>query len=374
MYELFFLILGFALSFLFIKFKNKNLLNKNISEKNLESKDLFKNQKKILNQIPDQILVIDKLKNIVFANQSALNRFGGNIKDSHIAEVIRTSKFLDGIDFVIEKNIPTAVKTEIQTPTYQAYEANIFQAPIFENERSIIILLRDLTEIYKIQQIKSDFVANVSHQLRTPLQSIKMGLETIDDKDSQKKFLPIMLQEAYRMENLIKDLLILSKIEQQEHIKPKDIINLNEIIYYVKSSNKESLDKKNITLDIDIPEDATNVIGDKDKLIEVFSNLVDNSIKYSEPQKKIHVETYKKNSHQIEIVFKDQGIGIPKDLLPRVSERFFQADPKKSRVVGGTGLGLAIAKHIIIQHRGNLRIESEEGIGSKFIINLPLAS
>ena len=234
--------------------------------------------------------------------------------------------------------------------------------------------MRDLTEIYKIQQIKSDFVANVSHQLRTPLQSIKMGLETIDDKDSQKKFLPIMLQEAYRMENLIKDLLILSKIEQQEHVKPKDIINLNEIINYVKSSNKESLDKKNITLDIDIPEDATNVIGDKDKLIEVFSNLVDNSIKYSEPQKKIHVETYKKNSHQIEIVFKDQGIGIPKDLLPRVSERFFQADPKKSRVVGGTGLGLAIAKHIIIQHRGNLRIESEEGIGSKFIINLPLAS
>ncbi|MBD1154769.1 GHKL domain-containing protein, partial [Pelagibacterales bacterium SAG-MED21] len=180
-----------------------------------------------------------------------------------------------------------------------------------------------------------------------------------DDKAAQKKFMSIMSDQVERMENLINDLLILSRIELEEHIKPNNIVNLNDIFTNIKSNFELILKKKKINLQIELME-PTLVFGDNDKLLTVFSNLIDNAIKYSQDGKNIYVKSQNSEGKLIGknklISIKDEGIGIPQDLIPRITERFFRVDAEKSKKVGGTGLGLAIMKHIISQHRGSIRL------------------
>ena len=380
MLELLLFIAGFSLCFLYLTFY-KNKKTKNNIEKNLSNFDnIILSEKKILDEIPDQIIIVSQDKNIIFANYSAKNRFGKNIIDNHVAEVLREPKFLEEIENVIINKNSITIKTETKKPTFQVYESYIFPSPKFflGNEDSVFILMRDLTEIFKTQKLKTDFVANVSHELRTPLQTIKLGLETINqeigntDKETKKNFLSLMLKETNRMEDLIKDLLILSKIEQQEHIRPNDKINLKEIIEYVQKFYNKSCLEKNILFNINLDDQNLNVIGNKDKLIEIFSNLINNAIKYSEPNKNIYIESQIKSNQQLEIHIKDEGMGIPKDLLPRISERFFRVDNEKTRNINGTGLGLAIVKHLVKQHRGDFNIRSVEGKGTDITIRLPL--
>jgi two-component system, OmpR family, phosphate regulon sensor histidine kinase PhoR len=378
MQEFLFFLSGFILCLIYFKIKQKNkIIPANTSSSS--SDNTLASEQKVLDQIPDQIIIINREKNIIFANKSSLERFGKNIEQNHIAEVIRRPEFLEGIDNVLQNNISTVVKTEIKKPTFQVYESYIFPSPQFflGKEQSVFILMRDLTDIFKIQQLKSDFVANVSHELRTPLQTIKLGLETIssghakNDEKEKNNFLSLMHKESIRMEHLIKDLLMLSKIEQQEHIKPSSKINLQEVLDYVQKFYQEQLKKKNITVQVNLDQNNLNIVGDKDKLIEVFANLISNSIKYSDPDKNIYINSTQKSEDRVEIKIKDEGIGIPQELLPRISERFFRVDSEKTRKVNGTGLGLAIVKHIIKQHRGEFVIQSSEGMGTEIKISLP---
>jgi len=378
MQEFLFFLSGFILCLIYFNIKQKNkIIPANTSS--TSSDNTLAREQEVLDQIPDQIIIINREKNIIFANKSSLERFGRNIEQNHIAEVIRRPEFLEGIDNVLQNNISTVVKTEIKKPTFQVYESYIFPSPQFflGKEQSIFILMRDLTDIFKIQQLKSDFVANVSHELRTPLQTIKLGLETIssghakNDEKEKNNFLSLMHKESIRMEHLIKDLLTLSKIEQQEHIKPSSKINLQEVLDYVQKFYQEQLKKKNITVQVNLDQNNLNIVGDKDKLIEVFANLISNSIKYSDPDKNIYINSTQKSGERVEIKIKDEGIGIPQELLPRISERFFRVDSEKTRKVNGTGLGLAIVKHIIKQHRGEFSIQSSEGMGTEIKISLP---
>ena len=378
MQEFLFFLSGFILCLIYFKIKQKNkIIPANTSSPS--SDNTLASEQKVLDQIPDQIIIINREKNIIFANKSSLERFGKNIEQNHIAEVIRRPEFLEEIDNVLQNNISTIVKTEIKKPTFQVYESYIFPSPQFflGKEQSVFILMRDLTDIFKIQQLKSDFVANVSHELRTPLQTIKLGLETIsnghakNDEKEKNNFLSLMHKESIRMEHLIKDLLTLSKIEQQEHIKPSSKINLQEVLDYVQKFYQEQLKKKNITVQVNLDQNNLNIVGDKDKLIEVFANLISNSIKYSDPDKNIYINSTQKSGDRVEIKIKDEGIGIPQELLPRISERFFRVDSEKTRKVNGTGLGLAIVKHIIKQHRGEFVIQSSEGMGTEIKISLP---
>ena len=250
---------------------------------------------------------------------------------------------------------------------------------MFPEVDSVVLFLKDFTEITKAQKLKTDFVANVSHELRTPLVSIKGSLETIlgpasKDQEAQKKFMSIMSDQVLRMENLINDLLILSRIELEEHIKPNKIINLNDIFKNIKSNFELILKKKKINLHLELIE-PTLVFGDNDKLLTVFSNLIDNSIKYSQGGKNIYVKSQNSEGKligkNIVISIKDEGIGIPQQLIPRITERFFRVDTEKSKKVGGTGLGLAIMKHIISQHRGDYEILSKLNEGTEIKIYLP---
>jgi two-component system, OmpR family, phosphate regulon sensor histidine kinase PhoR len=382
-YLLIFLIFSWII-FLIVRSISKGLDAKSNTKKNkytneAEGKNLSMNNnedlvKNTLDEFLDQVLIVNKFKEIVFLNKNAALRFGENLEGKHLASILRAPEILESFDICIENNEKQIVEVEIKNPIYQFFSATIFPHP--ENNNFIIIVLRDLTEIAKVQKFKSDFVANASHELRTPLQSIKLGLETINqghaknDFEAQKKFVPIMLEQAQRMENLIRDLLSLSKIELEEHIRPNKDIDLKDIIDHVIQAQNQSLSQNDVKINFDCKKDARRIVGDRDKLIEIFSNLIENAIKYSERGKNINISLKKKND-QILASVKDSGVGIPKDLIPRVTERFFRVDPEKSKKVGGTGLGLAIVKHLVLQHRGELNITSEEGKGSEFIVSFP---
>ena len=335
----------------------------------------------IIEELEDQFFALDKYNSIKYLNKSAKQRFGENLIDKNISSVIRDTKLLEAIDEAINDQSTKNVNVEINLPSYQLYKIYIIPGPthLFPEIDSVVLFLKDFTEITKAQKLKTEFVANVSHELRTPLVSIKGSLETIlgpasDDKVAQKKFMKIMSDQVFRMENLINDLLILSRIELEEHIKPNNIVNLNDIFTNIKSNFELILKKKKINLQIELME-PTLVFGDNDKLLTVFSNLIDNAIKYSQDGKNIYVKSQNSEGKLIGknklISIKDEGIGIPQDLIPRITERFFRVDAEKSKKVGGTGLGLAIMKHIISQHRGDYEILSKVNEGTEIKIYLP---
>ena len=335
----------------------------------------------IIEELEDQFFALDKYNSIKYLNKSAKQRFGENLIDKNISSVVRDTKLLEQIEEAIKDQTTKNVNVEINLPSYQLYKIYIIPGPthLFPEIDSVVLFLKDFTEITKAQKLKTDFVANVSHELRTPLVSIKGSLETIlgpasDDKVAQKKFMSIMSDQVLRMENLINDLLILSRIELEEHIKPNKIVNLNDIFTNIKSNFELILKKKKINLQIELME-PTLVFGDNDKLLTVFSNLIDNAIKYSQDGKNIYIKSQNSEGKLIGknmlISIKDEGIGIPQDLIPRITERFFRVDTEKSKKVGGTGLGLAIMKHIISQHRGDYEILSKVNEGTEIKIYLP---
>ena len=343
--------------------------NKNTEVKIVESKEYRKNIFDLLNSIPEGILILDKSKKIIFSNNSSTKLFDTKINEN-ISGSLRNPDLLSSIDKIFEdKNIPD-FEIEIRNKAVLRLNITIYldKNNLFFDEVSCVLFIRDLTEFHKFQQLKSDFVANVSHELRTPLQSIKMGLETIDNiKDLKENnelnnLMPLMTSQSERMENLIRDLLSLSKIELQEHIRPTHEIDLIELIDYVIKTYEKIISKQNIKIIFNKVE-SLKIIGDRDKLIEIFTNLIDNSIKYSDKNKEITI-TAKKDGEFNTVSVRDQGIGIPKESIHRITERFFTVDPSKSRSVGGTGLGLAIVKHLVSQHRAEMDINSVENEGT----------
>ena len=343
--------------------------NKNTEVKIVESKEYRKNIFNLLNSIPEGILILDKSKKIIFSNNSSTKLFDTKINEN-ISGSLRNPDLLSSIDKIFEdKNIPD-FEIEIRNKAVLRLNISIYldKNNLFFDEVSCVLFIRDLTEFHKFQQLKSDFVANVSHELRTPLQSIKMGLETIDNiKDLKENnelnnLMPLMTSQSERMENLIRDLLSLSKIELQEHIRPTHEIDLIELIDYVIKTYEKIISKQNIKIIFNKVE-SLKIIGDRDKLIEIFTNLIDNSIKYSDKNKEITI-TAKKDGEFNTVSISDQGIGIPKESIHRITERFFTVDPSKSRSVGGTGLGLAIVKHLVSQHRAEMDINSVENEGT----------
>ena len=335
----------------------------------IESKDYRKNIYDLLNYIPEGIIILDKSKKIIFSNNSANNWFQIKLNEN-ISGYLRNPDLLISIDKAFEGKKIIDFEIEIRNQAVLRLNITIYldQNNLFFDENSCFLFIRDLTEFYKFQQLKSDFVANVSHELRTPLQSIKMGLETFENNPDIKQnseannLLPVMISQSERMENLIRDLLSLSKIELQEHIRPTHEIDLVELIDYVIKTYEKILSKNKIKL-IFNKIDNCKIIGDRDKLIEIFTNLIDNSIKYSDKNKEIII-TAKKDGDLVIISVADQGIGIPKESIHRITERFFTVDPSKSRSVGGTGLGLAIVKHLVSQHRAEMNINSIENQGT----------
>ena len=250
-----------------------------------------------------------------------------------------------------------------------------------------MIALVDLTSIQRADQMRVDFIANASHEIRTPLATLIGFIETLrgparDDADARDKFLEIMESHAQRMSSLVDDLLSLSRIEMDEHTPPKERANLPIILESVRDQLKWHAHKRNVSLNLDLSSSSHDVLGNKEELIQLFYNLVSNAIKYGNPDSVVSINTsfqskipptfgwQSSESGAIAIIIKDNGDGIAREHIPRLTERFYRINTARSRELGGTGLGLAIVKHIINKHRGALTIESEEGVGSTFTVFL----
>jgi two-component system phosphate regulon sensor histidine kinase PhoR len=238
------------------------------------------------------------------------------------------------------------------------------------------VVLHDITDLKKLEKMRVEFVANVSHELKTPLASIKGFVETLKDgavrePENADRFLGIIEKHANRLDNLINDLLSLSKMESRE--TPLDLkkIRLLPLIRRITANLEDRIREKNHSLDLQVEPEGLELVADEPLLDQAVTNLLDNAIKYTPPGGRLSVSA-RNNNGRIELAVTDTGIGIPEHDLPRIFERFYRVDKARSREMGGTGLGLAIVKHIMLAHGGEVRVESQLGSGSTFTLSLPM--
>ncbi|AEF17110.1 MULTISPECIES: two-component system histidine kinase PnpS [Thermoanaerobacterium] len=333
----------------------------------------------ILKSLVNGVVAFDENERILLINDSARTMLG--IKDNyavgkHILDVVRNSKFHDVLEKIIKDKGYNIDNFEIDTFNKHL---KIYSSPIVHQvthkKLGFVVIINDITEIRKLEKIRSDFVANVSHELRTPLTSIRGFIETlregaIDNIERRDRFLEIIEFEAERLTRLINDILTLSEIENlKEGFVKEDIVideEINEIFYIMEKTAED----KNIKLIKDLNCKDVVIKISKDRLRQMIINLVDNGIKYTPEGGYVKVTTTDMENN-IVIEVEDSGIGISKENIPRLFERFYRVDKGRSRKLGGTGLGLAIVKHIVESMKGSITVESEVGKGTKFAIVLP---
>jgi two-component system, OmpR family, phosphate regulon sensor histidine kinase PhoR len=291
-------------------------------------------------------------------------------------EVIWNQEINDSIKEALQQK--RAVRKEINIIGPQESFFSMQISPVMDREYkmlSLIAVFHDITELKKLEKIRAEFVANVSHELKTPLTAIKGFVETLknsakDDPAALVRFLDIIDKQAQRLENLVNDLLILSAIESKE-VK-MDIVAepLNRIVHTVLALEKKIIEDKGHQVTVNIPADLPRVLVDRLRMEQVFLNLLDNAVKFTLPGGKISIQAQWENPY-VRVEVKDNGIGIQAEHLSRVFERFYKADKSRSREAGGTGLGLAIARQIVSAHQGKIEVESSPDSGSTFRIFLP---
>lgn len=326
----------------------------------------------ILTSMDSGVIAIDRNYRVIMINPYAREIFGVNtdIMGKNLMDSIR--------DFELENIFKdeTGKYREIKIIWPRERNLRIKTADIINNySRKIgtVAVVQDITDMKKLENMRSEFVANVSHELKTPLTSIKGFSETlkyVDDDKNKNKFLNIINNEADRLTRLIDDILTLSHIENDKDDSSSDKIDIQSSIQSVCYLMEESAHKKNISLVSKI-EKIPNIYGNKDRFKQMMINLVDNAIKYSNNRGKVKITAkFERNTCLIEV--EDNGVGISKEHQARLFERFYRVDKARSRSQGGTGLGLAIVKHIVIGFKGTIEVQSEPGRGSKFTVKIPV--
>jgi two-component system phosphate regulon sensor histidine kinase PhoR len=311
---------------------------------------------------------------ILACNPPGLALLGETVVGRHPAMAVRAPSVLQAIGEVARSG---GVQDARMTLRREGQEA-VFQVTVSAQGGLVLCVFRDVTEEERAGAMRRDFVANVSHELRTPLTALMGFIETLknaakDDPKAREMFLGIMEAEAGRMNRLVRDLLQLSRVEAEERVRPKEAVELRGLLQGVISSLRGVAEKTGDT--VELTGDPVTVPGDADQLTQVFTNLVENALKYGAEGQVVRVsltpeETVRGPAVRVEVA--DEGEGIDPVHLPRLTERFYRVDSHRSREMGGTGLGLAIVKHIVSRHRGWLRVESVVGEGSRFSVVLPL--
>jgi len=245
--------------------------------------------------------------------------------------------------------------------------------------RQFLLGFHDLTDAKRTEQMRTDFIANASHELRTPIASLLGYIETVrgaakNDKKATERFLGIMQDQAERMTRLVNDLLSLSRIEMKSHVQPSEHVNLVELVHTVVHSLDELAKQMNVEVNLDAPEEVF-IIGDRDELIQVFENLIENACKYGDQGEKVDVSIVQElaaGNETVTVSVRDYGPGIAIEDQQRITERFYRVDVARSREKQGTGLGLAIVKHILNRHKVRLAIKSKLDEGSEFSVAFPV--
>lgn len=352
-------------------------LTKNMKEINAQNSKM----NAILTSLVNVVLAVDRDMKVMFMNREAEKFFGiseDEAQGRHVLEVFRNSAVLDQVKDLLKAR--QHIKTEIEINDRSHHIYHVYANPILDftsNPQNIgvVMLFQDVTEIRRLENMRKDFVANVSHELKTPLTSIKGFVETlkngaVDNPVVRDRFLDIIEMEAMRLSHLINDLLVLSDIEKRNDSGFKEEIQLEKLTEEVMIMLGGSAKDKDIGLELITKPNMPKLMGNPNWLKQMLINLIDNAIKYTLDKGRVTVNL-EYDSKYILIEIRDNGIGIAEEHINRLFERFYRVDKARSRNVGGTGLGLAIVKHIVISFEGEIEVNSIIDKGTTFLIKLP---
>ncbi len=338
----------------------------------------------ILAASPVPMLLIGRDDRVIAANPGARTLLGSGAESRHYVTFLRQPAVLDAIEAVLTGRLDRAeadylASQAMRETTYRVTAAKV----LLETGPAALVTFIDTTDLQEAGQIRRDFVANVSHELKTPLTAVLGFIETLrgaarDDPAARDRFLGIMEKEASRMNRLVRDLLSLSRVESQQRLRPGTPADVAAILRAVVATLRPLVEETGATVTLAGAEAAADVPGDSDQLSQVFSNLIENAVKYGQKGVSVAVQLHR-SEHEpairgpaVIVIVSDDGPGIDPVHIPRLTERFYRVDDHRSRELGGTGLGLAIVKHIVNRHRGRLRIDSAPGEGSRFTVILPV--
>lgn len=328
--------------------------------------------------LPEPVIVVGPGDRVLAFNKPARAVLPALRAGDLLALVLRAPDVLDAIARARESGLPETVSWRERVPVERVFDVRAAPLHPGGREAPLVLALVDLTEARRVERMRADFVANASHELRTPLASLLGFIETLqgaarDDPKSRERFLEIMREQAQRMSRLIDDLLSLSRIEQNLHVRPQDPVDLVAVVGHVADTLGPLAREHRVDFVMDAPPRAV-AVGDRDELVRVVENLFENAIKYGAPQRDVDQQVevcITIEGAYVKLAVSDHGPGIAPEHLPRLTERFYRIDAGQSRAKGGTGLGLAIVKHIVARHRGRLLIESVLGDGASFSVFLP---
>ncbi|NHN31545.1 two-component system histidine kinase PnpS [Paenibacillus agricola] len=343
--------------------------------------------KSVLDNMISGVMMIDRESKIVLLNRSAEDILGFSVQEllgKKFDEAKQQFEFTQLIQECIDMREHIRDEMIFYYPSERILEINLSPISLQEDEwAGVLIVLHDITAVRRLERMRSEFVANVSHELKTPIAAVKGFAETLlagamDDKETAKSFLQIIFDESERLNRLIGDILELSKIESKRIPLQFSPVHVHAFITNCLHVLASEAKKKSIELDMQVEEDLY-IEADEDRLRQILINLLSNGINYTPEGGRVRVKVEAafpgsegSENERIRMIITDTGIGIPKKDLPRIFERFYRVDKARSRSSGGTGLGLSIVKHLVELHKGTVRVESEVGLGTKFIIELPV--
>jgi two-component system, OmpR family, phosphate regulon sensor histidine kinase PhoR len=339
----------------------------------------------VLSGLPQPVIALDVQGEVLAANAPARAVAPALRRGEPVSLALRVPEVLEAIRRAISSDVPQRVEFIERVPLERWHEAIVVPVALLgaapqPASRLVLVTLDDLTPLRRMEEMRADFVANASHELRTPLAALSGFIETLqgqarDDPAARTKFLSIMQAQATRMARLIDDLLSLSRIELNAHLRPNTRVELRGIVRQVVDGLQTLARDREVEIGVTASADQVEVLGDRDELLRVFENLIENALKYAASGKRVEV-TLSADSvrNEARVAVRDFGPGIAPEHLPRLTERFYRVDVADSRAQGGTGLGLALVKHILNRHGGRLTIESVTGQGATFTAVLPLAA
>ena len=324
-----------------------------------------------LNQLDGASLIVAPGEVAIFTNSEASQL--GILRDGRI----QSEELLASIRVVRRTNIKQTGTIEIaRGPIGEGTrEITVTIIPLTENEL-VLVLLRDESEAQRVHDVRRDFVANISHELKTPIGALSLLSEAVlgakDDSEAVTRFASRMQVEAKRLTDLVQEIIQLSRVQDSDPLNEAQLLSASDIIKEALDQGRTTADSRQITLTFQESKDAT-ILGDRDQLTMAIHNLIENAVNYSPADTKVAISTNIQGGI-ISISVADQGIGIPEAEVERIFERFYRVDPARSRETGGTGLGLSIVKHIVTKHGGEISVWSSENVGSTFSIRLPIQS
>ncbi len=325
--------------------------------------------------------LINERREFVDGNQAAFELFGQNAKGRGLADVIDNDAVIEAVDAVLAGSADRQSEVFLPSPIARSYEMQVHSLPARNpaNAGWIMLILHDVSAAKKADQMRADFVSNVSHELRSPISSLLGFIETLrgparDDAEARERFLGIMEDEARRMALLVNDLLTLSKVEADEHIRPRETVDVLLLLGEVVDLLSAQAAERGMSIEMDVHGPLPPVVGARNELIQVFRNLADNAINYGRENTPLIFAMASidgPTGTSVAVSVTNQGEGFEAEHIPRLTERFYRIDKGRSRTAGGTGLGLAIVKHIVNRHRGSLEITCTPGEHATFTVTLP---